>query len=90
MSALADDTAVRLTPRQAEFLALFAAGKTRNEIGAACYVSPYTVRDILAQAQERLGGENMRQTIVKALAVGILVGRRDGSVEVATLVAEHS
>jgi DNA-binding CsgD family transcriptional regulator len=81
MSALADGTEVRLTPRQAEFLALFAAGKTRRQIASTCFVSPWTVRDVLLDAQERLNAESMRQTVVKALALGILVPRRNGNVD---------
>ena len=90
MSVLAEEAIVRLTPRQGEFLTLFAAGSTQREIASACFISQSRVRDALIEAQERLGAENMRQAIVKAFALGIILARTDGGVELVTLVSISS
>lgn len=61
-----------LTPREAEVLALLAAGKANKEIARALGVSPNTVKTHLARLYEKLGATSRTAAIAQARGHGIV------------------
>lgn len=72
---------VELSRRQRQVLALYAAGNGRREISAVLFISERSVRRDLESAQERLGAQTLRQTIVLGFARGLISANDDGSVD---------
>lgn len=72
MPVIADPLEV-VTPRQLELLALYASGQDIATIGSAKHLSPYTVRNIMANARERVGARNLTHLCVLLLDRGLLV-----------------
>jgi DNA-binding CsgD family transcriptional regulator len=67
--------ALSLTRRQAEVLALLAAGRTDAEIAAELGISRHTIRRHVEGIYERLGVRNRAQATAKALHAGARVTR---------------
>jgi DNA-binding NarL/FixJ family response regulator len=61
-----------LTPREAEVLALVAAGNTNPEIAARLFVSPKTVEHHVSAIFSKLGTRTRGDAIQKALDIGAL------------------
>lgn len=62
--------APRLTPRQAEVLALIAAGKTPKEIAKQLFVSPHTVKSTMDAVRQRLKAKSTAHAVALALRAG--------------------
>jgi DNA-binding CsgD family transcriptional regulator len=71
--------ALGLTDRQAEVLRLLAARRGTEEIAAALYISPHTVRKHLEHIYARLGVNRRDQAIAAALEVSRRAGRTGSS-----------
>jgi DNA-binding CsgD family transcriptional regulator len=65
-----------VTPFQLELLALYAEGRDYREIGAIKFVSPYTVRNNLLRAQQRVGARNLTHLCVICVDRGLI--RKNG------------
>jgi DNA-binding CsgD family transcriptional regulator len=65
-----------VTPRQLEFLALYASGNSYAEISGIKFLSPYTVRNTLLFAVQRSGARNLTHLCAVLIMRGALV--RDG------------
>jgi len=65
-----------ITPRQLELLALYASGHSKEQIGEIKFLSPHTVRNILAVAQERVGARNLTHLCVICVDAGLI--RKNG------------
>ncbi|MFC7430381.1 MULTISPECIES: response regulator [unclassified Agrococcus] len=65
-------SAVALSPREAEVLALVAAGLTNREVGARLYVGEATVKTYLARVFDKLGVSDRTRAVTKALELGLL------------------
>lgn len=56
-------TTERPSPTQMQVLALCAQGKSREEIGRALFLSPWTVKNYLDRARDRLGAVNVTHAL---------------------------
>lgn len=65
-----------LTPRQLEYLALYASGKELRQIAEIKFVSYKTVQQVLATAKERVGANSLTHLCVLALEAGVI--RKNG------------
>lgn len=63
-----------LTPRQAEVLALLAAGRSAREIGGDLYLSQATVRNHIRALLLALGAHSQLEALAKAREAGLLAG----------------
>jgi DNA-binding NarL/FixJ family response regulator len=70
--AAADPLQPQLTAREREVLRLLADGHTNEEIGAALFLSPETVRTHVHKAVTRLGVRNRTQAVAKGLREGLI------------------
>ena len=61
-----------LTPRQAEVLALLAAGRSARDIGRELYLSQATVRNHIRALLLALGAHSQLEALAKAREVGLL------------------
>jgi DNA-binding CsgD family transcriptional regulator len=77
MYVIADPLEV-VTPRQLELLALYASGQDIAAIGEIKHLSPFTVRNIMANARERVGARNLTHLCVILLDSGLLVKNGTG------------
>src|SRR5262245_42358741 len=75
MSMIADP-AETLTPRQLEYLALYASGKELREIASIKFVSYAAVQKCLGEAKERVGAANLTHLCVLAVESGVI--RKNG------------
>ena len=66
--------APELTPRQAEVLALLAAGKSAREIGTDLYLSQATIRNHIRALLLALGAHSQLEALAKARGAGLLAG----------------
>jgi LuxR family transcriptional regulator, maltose regulon positive regulatory protein len=77
LSELSDAaTALQLTQREVEILALLASGGTNKEIAANLFVTSNTVKSHLASLYRKLGVDNRRAALAAARSYG-LVRQRD-------------
>lgn len=67
-----------LTPRQLELLALYASGQQISEIASIKFLSPYTVRNILGLARERVGARNLTHLCVICVESGVIAKNGTG------------
>ena len=67
-----------LTPRQREFLALYARGMRLEEIAAVCVVQTQTVKDAMVDVRSRLGAKNTAEALALAIAQEELALDHDG------------
>jgi DNA-binding CsgD family transcriptional regulator len=67
-----------LTPRQREFLALYARGMRLEEIAAVCCVQIGTVKDAMLETRSRLGAKNSAEAVALAIAREELALDHDG------------
>jgi DNA-binding CsgD family transcriptional regulator len=65
-----------ITPSQLELLALYASGHDYATIGQMKFLSPYTVRNKLYRAQERVGAKNLTHLCVICMEYGLI--RKNG------------
>jgi DNA-binding CsgD family transcriptional regulator len=72
MTMIADPTTT-LTPRQLEYLALYASGKGLREIAGIKFVSYETVQQTLRRAVGRVGAANLTHLCVMAVESGVIV-----------------
>ena len=63
-----------LTARQAEVLALLAAGKSARDIGGELYLSQATVRNHIRALLLALGAHSQLEALAKAREAGLLAG----------------
>jgi DNA-binding NarL/FixJ family response regulator len=68
---------IRLTPRQADVLALLARGLANKEIGEQLAMSPSTVRAHVSAIFKLLGVENRTQAAMSEVACALLAGRTE-------------
>lgn len=68
--------AVTLTQRHVEMVALFASGKSYQDIADAKFMHYNTVRRILEQARQLVGADSLTHLCVLSLEAGVI--RRDG------------
>lgn len=61
-----------MTPRQLELAAFYASGHSLAEIGEMKFLSPYTVRNTLLLAQQRVGAKNLTQLCVLLIERGMI------------------
>lgn len=66
-----------ITDRQLELIALVASGHSFTEIGELKFLSPYTVRNILTTARERVGAKSLANLCVICFEAGLL--RKNGT-----------
>lgn len=66
------DHLAKLTPREAEVLALVAAGNTNSEVAALLFVSPKTVEHHVSAIFSKLGTRTRGETVRKAREIGAL------------------
>ena len=66
--------APELTPRQAEVLALLAAGRSAREIGGELYLSQATVRNHIRALLLALGAHSQLEALARAREAGLLAG----------------
>jgi len=64
-----------LTDREREMVAWVATGSSNEEIAAALFVSPATVRTHVGRAMAKLGAHSRAQLVVIAVRTGLTVGR---------------
>lgn len=72
-------TEVVLTKRQAEFLALSAQGLNQTDIAEEFCLSPWTVKNTLQGAKDRLGARSLPQAVAKAIAFDLLAIDNEGT-----------
>lgn len=65
------------TPRQLTIIALCARGKSREEIGRALYISPWTVKVDLDRLREYIGARNVTHAVSICIVRGLLVVEDD-------------
>lgn len=63
---------VELTPQQAAVLHYVAVGKTNGEIGKIMNISPFSVRDHIAAACERLDASGRAHAATRAASLGLI------------------
>ena len=78
MNTMIADPTNTLTPRQLEYLALYASGTELREIAAIKFVSYETVKKTLGSAKERVGAVNLTHLCVLALESGVIRKNGDG------------
>lgn len=61
-----------ITPVQLELLALYASGLDYAKIGEVKFLSPYTVRNTLFRARDRVGAKNLTHLAVICVDRGLL------------------
>ena len=61
-----------ITPNQLELLALYASGHDYAQIGEMKFLSPYTVRNNLFRARDRVGAKNLTHLAVICVDHGML------------------
>ena len=59
-----------LSPRESEVLALVAEGRSNNEIGAALFISPITVRNHVSRILEKLQVRDRREAMIRVQRAG--------------------
>jgi DNA-binding NarL/FixJ family response regulator len=59
-----------LSPRESEVLALVAEGHSNNEIGAALFISPITVRNHVSRILEKLQVRDRREAMIRVQQAG--------------------
>jgi DNA-binding NarL/FixJ family response regulator len=59
-----------LSPREREVLALVAEGRSNNEIGAALFISPITVRNHVSRILEKLQVRDRREAMIRVQRAG--------------------
>jgi DNA-binding CsgD family transcriptional regulator len=64
-----------LTPREREMVAWAATGSSNEEIAAALFISPATVRTHVSRAMLKLGARSRAQLVVIAVRAGLTVPR---------------
>lgn len=67
-----EQTAGPLTGKELEVLAQLAAGGTNQQIAAALFVTPATVKTHLSNIYAKLGVSNRQQALSRAVALGLL------------------
>lgn len=70
--ATARSTDSPLTEQEAAILASVAQGMTNRQIGAAMYLSHYTVKEHLARVMRKLGTHRRAETVARAAQLGLL------------------
>lgn len=70
-----DQSLDELTDREREMVAWAATGSSNEEIGAALFVSPATVRTHISRAMVKLGARSRAQLVVIAVRAGLTVDR---------------
>ncbi|BBH63883.1 DNA-binding response regulator [Actinoplanes sp. OR16] len=70
-----DPSLDELTEREREMVAWVATGFSNEQIGAALFVSPETVRTHVSRAMLKLGARSRAQLVVIAVRVGLTVPR---------------
>ncbi|MEV6848435.1 response regulator transcription factor [Actinoplanes sp. NPDC051411] len=70
-----DPSLDELTEREREMVAWVATGSSNEEIAAALFVSPATVRTHVSRAMVKLGARSRAQLVVIAVRVGLTVPR---------------
>ncbi|MEU8238535.1 response regulator transcription factor [Actinoplanes missouriensis] len=70
-----DPSLDELTEREREMVAWVAAGFSNEQIGAALFVSPETVRTHVSRAMLKLGARSRAQLVVIAVRAGLTVPR---------------
>lgn len=68
----AAQAALGITEREAEVLALLAAGRSNKEIAQALAVSPNTIKTHIARLFEKLEAARRTQAILKARELGLI------------------
>lgn len=68
------ETVSPLTPREKEILQLITAGKTTQEIAAAFYITPGTVRVHIHAILQKLEARDRTQAVLLALQKGLIAG----------------
>lgn len=71
MTMIADPTST-LTPRQLEYLALYANGVELRQIAEIKFVHYNVVQRTLADARERVGAANLTHLVVLAIEAGVI------------------
>lgn len=66
------DPANIVTPRQLEMVALYASGYDYAQIGEIKFLSPFTVRNNLYLACERVGARNLTHLAVLCMDHGLI------------------
>lgn len=61
-----------ITPHQLELLALVANGYQFSEIAAMKFLSPYTIRNNLLTARDRIGAKNLVHLCVICVDAGLI------------------
>lgn len=79
-----------LTPRQREFLTLFASGMSYGQIAGARGVSATTVRNSIYRIQDRLGLDSKQEIVVWAVRNGLLDSDKERLLSPARPDAERS
>lgn len=67
-----------LTPRQLELLALFASGHDYKTIGEVKFLSPFTVKNTLLLARDRVGAKNLTHLCTICVEAGLLKSNGKG------------
>lgn len=70
-----------ITPIQLELLALYASGYSYEQIGAAKFRSPYTVRNTLLLAQRRAGARNLTHLVAAVVEAQMVKRNSQGIYE---------
>jgi DNA-binding NarL/FixJ family response regulator len=68
--ATPDEELPSLSPRESEVLALVAEGRSNNEIGAALFISPITVRNHVSRILEKLQVRDRREAMIRVQRAG--------------------